>query len=226
MTLSEITHMCLELLREGQIVDDERLDKRLIRDWVIMKRAQFIKNDRAQNPNNKIDLNLYQTLSLTVSVEDVTDVGDYPYADDDTQLYEIVTSTSTIPSIIEDKSGPIIYSLESQDKMKLPFSVVPYDHLRFAGNGKFNTGIIFGSIRDNYVYFKYNSFFDTYTTVLLKAVFEDPTLVTGFSEETSRFPINVGMIEYIKNAIIDKDFRMFLSGEADEISDSSGEIKT
>ena len=119
----------------------------------------------------------------------------------------------------------MIYSLESQDKMKLPFSFVDYDYMRFAGNGKFNTGIIFGSLRDNKIYFKYNTFFDTYTDVVLKAIFENPRDVTGFNEETDEFPANAGLIEYIKNGVMDLDIRMFLQAREDEINDSSGEIK-
>lgn len=225
MTLNEIAYMCLEILRQGSIVDDERLDIRLLKDWINLKRAQFIKNSVSQNPSDRINLNLYQTIEVTVDPIDVTDAGDYPYTNTSTQLYEIVESTSTIPTIVEGKSGPLILSLESKDLMKLPFSVVDYNHLRFAGNGKFNSRIIFGAIRDNKIYFKYNDFFDTYTTVVLRAVFEDPRQVSGFDDETSRYPADLGLIEYIKNGILQIDLKAFLMGIPDEENDSTGEIK-
>ena len=224
MTLTEISYMCWEILRAGHVVDDERLDIRLLNKWVIGKRAKFIEQFMNKNPNSRISSNIYQSITLTVGVNNVTDVGDYPYSDNTTQLYKIVKSTTTIPSLIEDKSGPIILSLETEDLMKLPFSVVDYDYMRFAGNGRFNSNIIFGTIRDNYVYFKYNTHFDTYTKVVLKAVFEDPTEVPNYDKDVDRFPVDQSLVDYIKNAILDEDINKFLKGVTDEVSDSSGEI--
>lgn len=226
MTLKEISYMILESIRENELVDDENLDSRLIYDWIDLKRAQYIKNEASSDPNNRTNLNLYQKLSLTVEVVNpVTDAGDYPYADATTQLYKIVESTTEIPSIIEGKRGPMILTLESQDLMKLPFSVVDYDQMRFSGNGKFNSTIIFGSIRDNKVYFKYNTFFDTYTNVVLRAIFENPRDVDGFDPEEDEYPTNLGLLEYIKNAIFEKDIRMLFAGKADEQNDGDGTIR-
>ena len=225
MTINEIAYMCLEILRGGNVVDDERMDIRLIKDWIDLKRAQYIKNDMNTNPNNRINLNLYQTLPVVIAADIVEDAGDYPFANSTTQSYEIIESTTTIPAILEGKNGPLIYSLESQDKMKLPFSIVDYDYMRFAGNGKFNQGIIFGSLRDNKIYFKYNSLFETYTNVVLRAIFENPRDITGFVDDTSEYPANLGLIEYIKNGVMDLDFRMFLVARSDENNDATGEIK-
>ena len=88
MLYKELSCMILEILRGGNVVDDESLDIRLIKDWIDLKRAQYIKNELSQNPNNRINLNLYQTLAVEVAVVDpVTDAGDYPYANATTQLY-------------------------------------------------------------------------------------------------------------------------------------------
>lgn len=224
-SLNEISYMILETVRENHIVDDERIDIRLIYDWINLKRAQYIKNSRNINPNNRINLNLYQTINVSVFEDPVIDAGDYPFLNNTTQLYKIIQSTDTIPTIIEDKNGPIILSLESEDSMKLPFSVVDYDYLKFAGSGRFNTGTIFGAVRDNYVFFKYNAFFDRYNTVKLRAIFEDPTAVTDFDEDVDRYPADLGLVEYIKNGIYDKDIRMIFNVKADEVNDASGDIK-
>lgn len=226
MTLNEISFAILEMLRAGHVVDDERLDIRLIKDWIDLKRAQYIRNQLTQNPNSRLNLNLYQTLNVTVSVVTVTDNADYPYSNDTTQLYKIVESSTSIPAILENKTGPIIFSLESQDKMKLPFQFTDYDYMRFAGNGKFNSGLIFGSIRDNKLYFKYNTYFDTYTTVVLKAVFENPRDITGFNDDTTEYPANAGLIEYIKNGILGMDAKSFILNPTDETNDASGVLNT
>ena len=224
MRLSEIAYMILETIRDAQIVDDEKVDPRLIEAWVKLKRADFIKKNQNTNPNNRVNHNMYQTELVEVEVLDVTDAGDYPYANSITQDYEFVRSTTTLPNIIEDKSGPIILSVESQDRVKLPFCKTSYDQLRFAGNGKFNSNIIFYAFRDKYLYFKYNPFFDTYTNVEVRAVFEDPTEVTGFDAETDDYPVSADFIEYIKNSIYDIDIRVLLSGKSDTANDASGEI--
>ncbi len=232
MTLTEISYLILESIREGHIVDDERLDLRIIKDWINMKRSQYLKNMRGSgtngnlNPNNMIGLNLYQKIPVTVEVKDpVTAAGNYPFTNATTQSYKIIESTSTIPTIIDGKSGPMIMSIESEDEMKIPFSHVSYDQMRFSGNGRFNSGLIFGAIRDNKLWFKYNSFFDTYTNVIVRAILENPTDLDGYDEDTDEYPADPGLIEYIKNGIFDKDIRMWFNGNADEINDASGEIK-
>lgn len=224
MKLDNIAYMCLEILRGGHLVDDERLDIRLIKDWIDLKRAQYIRNSRNNNPNSRIDSNIYQPLEVTLQVTNVTDVGDYPYSNDTTQLYKIVESTTNIPSILDDKTNLVVYSIETKDLMKLPFSFVHYDHLRFAGNGKFNTNLIYAALRDNTLYFKYNSFFDTYTTVVLRAAFQNPRDVSGFDEDTDDYPASLELIESIKNGVLDIDIRNFLAARTDEVSDNSGFI--
>jgi hypothetical protein len=217
--------MVLEMLRNNHIVDDDNLSILMIENWVNMKRDQFIRNAASTNPNERLDLNLYQSMDVIVAKGPVTTAGNYPYSNSTTQLTQIVTSNTTIPNIIEGKNGPLVLTVESADLMKLPFSLVDYDELRFVGNGKFNSGLIYGALRDNKLYFKYNVFFDTYTTVKLKAVFNDPREVTGFDVAVTRYPANEGLVEYIKNAIFDKDVRMILGTKADTINDASGIIK-
>lgn len=225
MTLNEITYLCLEMFRENRLVDDENISILMIENWVNMKRDQYVRNSLSTNPNDRIDLGLYQSMDVEVAVTSVDSVGNYPYVNSTTQLYNIVISTTDIPTIMESKSGPIVLTIESEDLMKLPFSLVDYDELRFVGNGKFNKSLIYGALRDNKLYFKYNSFFDTYTTVKLKALFNDPREVSGFDSDVTRYPANEGLIEYIKNGIFDKDFRITMLGKSDEINDATGIIK-
>lgn len=228
MTLREVGYMVLETIRDNKIVDDEKIDPRLIYAWIHLKRAEFIKKKQSTNPNNRVDHNLLQTQLVEVASENVTAAGNYPFSDDSVQDFTIVKSTVELPSIVEDKSGPIIYSVESEDGMKLPFSKTSYDQLRFSGNGRFNSNIVFYALRDKYLYFKEHSFFDTYSNVVIRAVFEDPTKITGLDgtafTEDSNYPINYELMEYIKNAILSTDIRMVFTGKSDTSNDASGEI--
>lgn len=223
MTLTEIGYMVLETIRSGHVVDDERLDKRLIYDWVDLKRAQFITRSMTNNPNNRLNLNFYQSMDLTLVNTDLTDAGNYPYVSSGYEDTEIFISEETVPPIIEIKSGPLILSIESEDLMKLPYTLVSFDQLRWAGNGKFNTSIIFTALRDHKIYFKYNELLDTYDSVVLRAVFENPRDVTGFDED-SDYPISGDLLESIKNAALEVDVQVFYNSKSDEVSDSSGKI--
>ena len=229
MTLHELSYLILEGIRANKIVDDENIDIRLIQDWINLKRDLYIKNARDTNPNNRLNLNIYQKLPVDVEIIDVEDAGDYPFINNTTQSYKIVQSIeygneNPIPSIIEDKNGPIVLSVESVDAMKLPFTFVSYDQLKFSGNGKFNSGLIYGAIRDNNLFFKYHPFFEDHEQVVLRAVFQDPRQVTGYDTRTSEYPANMDLIEYIKNGVYDKDVRMLLSTKPDVVNDASGII--
>ena len=74
------------------------------------------------------------------------------------------------------------------------------------------------------MYFKYHTFFDSHTAIKLRAVFQDPTDVTGFDEDSDEYPCSYDMLEYIKNAIFKEDMRVILATKSDEINDASGEI--
>jgi hypothetical protein len=225
MTIVEIAYMVLETMRSHHLVDDDRIDIRLVMDWIDLKRGKYIKDQRAKNPNSRLNLNLYQSIELGVFVDNVFDAGHYPYVNDTTQIYKIVES-DTIPAIIEDAGGPMILSIESEDLMKLPFSVVDFDYMKFAGNGKFNRNLIFTSVRDNKVYFRYNQFFDSHDIVIIRAVFESPREVPGYDIDKSRYPANHGLIEYIKNGIYDLELKTMLElGRTDEVNDATGEVK-
>lgn len=224
MTLTELSYMMLEILREGHVVDDERLDHRLIKDWIGLKRTKFIEQRLSKNPNARFSLNTYQKIPLTLVLEDVIDAGDYPYIDDTVQDYQYHETIEDIPNIMEGKEGPLIYSVESQDVIKLPFTVVDYDHLRLAGNGKFNSTIIFCAFRDNKLYFKYNENMVTYPDIILRALFENPSDVPGYDDDTSEYPVDASMLDDMKKYIIQEDLNSFLKGVSDEINDASGEI--
>lgn len=227
MTLPEIRYMILEEIRNNMIVDDERIDFRLLDKWIMMKRALFLKNVTT-NSTSRINLAHYQTITVTVSVKSNSFLDEYPFDqtnDPDRQLIKTVESTTEIPNIIENRYGPIVYSIESTDKMKLAFSFVDFDYMKVVGNGRFNRNLIFASVRDKILYFKYNTFFDTHTSVILKALFEDPTQVPDFDKEEDEYPCNADLIEYIKNAIFKEDISMIFKGKSDEVNDASGNIE-
>lgn len=214
MKLKEITYLVLEELRNNNIVDDEDLDLRLIEAWVTIKRNVLL--EQRLSSGKRINMNNMQELAVTLEeVVSYDTQSAYPYANLTTQDYTIWQSTTTIPNIIEGRKGPGVYSLMSTDKMKLPFSFVEYNHMKMAGNGRFNSSFIYGSLRDHILYFKPNTYFDTDPNCIISAIFEDPRNVTGFNVDTDNYPCSDDIVEAIKNSIFDKDFRVILNSQSD-----------
>lgn len=224
MTLDQIANMVLEGIRAHRIVDDEDIDLRLIKDWIHLKRVQYIQNI-TKNPQARISLGNYQMLPVNVEVQNNSEVGSYPFIDtDERQDNKMVVSTATIPRIVEKDTGLMVYSIESLDNMKYAFTFVDYEYLKVAGNGKFNRNLIFSAIRDNLLYFKYHELFDTNSVVVIRALFENPTTVPGFTDDTTNYPCSPEIIEYIKNAIFDKDARMAFTAKNDQENNANGEV--
>lgn len=225
MTLSEISYAILEQIRSHRIVDDEEIDIRLVDSWVKNKRADILKN----KVNSGCKINTVNTQPLSVSITRVasTVMGthQYPYTDLTTQDFYLYKSTEKIPNILWERSGPLIIEITSSDKLKPPFSTVPFARLRFCGKGRFNSGLIYAAIdTDNYLYLNDKSFLGSDGSVTIKAIFEDPTEVTGFNVDTDDFPCSMDVIEAIKTSVFDKEFKVSLTApEDDNASDANDE---
>lgn len=210
MKLEEITYSCLELMRQGHIVDDERLDIRLLEDFVITKRAEYLRSTLDRNWG--VSENAKQFLNLSVE----------SYDDGNST---ILRTTEKVPSFLNTRHGLQITDITGTDTTSYMFSYVNYNHFKFVGNGKFNQSIVFVTYKDGNLLFKSrNNAFKLINSINVSGVLEDPRKSPNFNESEDEFPIDYDGIEYIKKAIIGEDFKMFLSGVEDEVSDSSGEI--
>ncbi len=225
MTLQEISYLVLEGLTNNKLVDDSELDIRLIKDWIKLKRSQFLKNKA--NSGYNINLNNAQLTTFTVEkIDSVTTPAAYPFVNTTTQKYKVFKSTEPIPKIIEGKSGPLVLEFGNDDVNKYGYQFVPYEYLKFCGNGKFNSGLVFGALRDGYVYLQQrtgDTFLNDNPDCVIRAIFEDPTDVAGFDDDTSEFPCSLDVIEYIKNSIYDVDFKVLLTGKEDEFNSANDE---
>lgn len=212
MTLQEISYSVLELLRQGHIVDDERLDIRLVEDFVVTKRAEYLRDSLDKgvivSENSKQFLNF--------AVESFDDGNS-----------TILKTVDTVPTFLNTRSGLKITDITGTDTTSYMFSYVNYNHFKFVGNGRFNQSIIFVTYKDGYLYLKSkNDDFKLLDEINVSGILEDPRKAPNFSSTDDDFPIDYDGIEYIKNSIVRGDFRMFLAGVEDEVSDSSGQILT
>ena len=211
MTLSEISYSIFEILRQGSLVDDERLSIRLVDSWVQVKRAQYLKDilDKGQSyPENSI-----QHIDIAIGNTTSNSIG-------------MNVSTVDIPKLINTKFGSSIREVASLDFNQYNFTLVNNNHFKMSGNGKFYASSIFVTYFKNKLYFKSKSAaLNTIEECRISGLFEDPSEIPGFDVETDEYPIDVQGVDYIKEAAYRVDVRMFLNGVTDEVSDSSGEIK-
>jgi hypothetical protein len=210
MTLEKIGNALLELLRQGHVVDDERFDIRLLYDFIVTKRVEYLKTviDRGQG----ISENVKQSLDLSVE----------SYDDGNSTILRTIEK---VPSFLNTRSGLSITDVTSDDETSLLFTYVPYNHFKYSGNGKLNQSIVFITYKDGYLMVKSrNNAFKLMNNIKVSGILQDPRNKPNFDNSIDEFPIDYDGFEYIKSAIVGQDFKMFLSGVEDEVSDSSGEI--
>lgn len=209
MTLNDISYDILETIRAGSIVDDERIDVRHIDELVKKYRAEYV--TEINRVSNIIPENYITNYVGSISVVD--------------KRAKLITS-----DIIEGRFGPMISEVYSNHFDEYAFSYVNRSHFRYAGNSRFNYGIIFYTYKNGVLEFKNkngNHLFLNGSSVSVDAIFESPEdAIPNFDRHTTEYPIDYDGASYIKEKILAKDIRFLINQEAtDETSDASGEIK-
>lgn len=221
MLLKDIADLLIEEARNAHVINDERIDPRLLRDFIMLKRATFIKTHL--NGRQFVELNTLQTEYLTLSAYDssLERTGT-----DALSLGNLILRTAEVPKMIEYRIGPAVYEISLPDIISKTIQYVPFDRLRWCGNGVVNKHMLFAAFYDNRFYVKSNSEIEKpLKYLILTAIFTDPTDVSTFDEEMDDYPVNLHMIEYMKNEIIRTDIKTILETRSDEKNDSSGLIE-
>lgn len=210
MRLKEITYALLELIRNGSIVDDEKIDFRLLEMFVRSKRSDYIKG--LADSNKTIPEGFYQYYISTTFTILPPENGRYLY-------------TFSIPKVVESRFNPLISEITRTGNLSyIPFKLVNNYHFKFTGNGKMNSNIIFATYRDNKLYINSkNSLTNVLNNVTIKGIFVDPENITTFDVETGEYPITLDCYEYIKNEILSTDLKILISSKSDVVNNSNGE---
>lgn len=218
MLLSDIITLLNESFRNAHVTDDERVDRRLIQDWIMIQRNVFIKN--YLNQNGTLEQNTLQFEEL--------DIEDYDPAlvISGVSLGNKVIRTDVCPQLIEGRSGVAVYELTSPDIMSKTIQLVSMDRLRWCGNGKVNRNFVFAAFYDGRFYLTSKTGVEKGMTKLrVVGVFADPTLVSTYSD-TEDYPVNGYMISYMKNAVMQEDFSFTNQTKTDVINNANGEVQT
>lgn len=217
MILKDIISLLNEVARNAHVVDDERIDPRLWQDFIMLKREQFIKNHL--NEKQYIELNTLQTERLTLSAYDsALDIAGVSVGNK-------ILRTAEIPRMVESRVGPAVYEISTADLTSKTIMYVPFDRLRWCGNGTVNRNMLFAAFYDNRFYVKSGSEIDKGLRYInVTAIFADPTQVSTFDEDVDDYPVNNYMINYIQAAILKGEFTEMLKNRSDERNDASGLI--
>lgn len=218
MTLPEIAYDLLETIRNANIVDDEHIDQRLLWNWIHNQRALWIK--RKSDSIKDYDDNLIQTIVVGLEKVNSSIVPNLP--SENTLLRTVIQ----IPTTIELNYGNAILEVTSPDLNDKEFLYVPFNQLRFSGNGKYNKGNFFVAIRDKYYYVKKGTECNQIIkNIVIRAIFQNPTEVPGYDFETTQYPINNHLIIYLKDMIIKNDLRTILVTNSDTTNNANGVIQ-
>ncbi|HLG29080.1 MAG TPA: hypothetical protein VI387_02620, partial [Candidatus Brocadiales bacterium] len=130
------------------------------------------------NKQHSVDPYIEQDL-LTLELESV----DRAHSCDISLDCTILRTKDIIPSPIELHHNTGITRVASLDKLDKPFTLVTYEHAQYAGNGRFNKGIVFAFILNRRIYLTFNpsnTWANGISNINIRGVFEDPTEVWNF----------------------------------------------
>jgi hypothetical protein len=222
MILDDIVTLIVEFARNAKVVDDEKLDPRLVEDWIMLKRNKYIKN--YFNEKGTIEQNTIQFEILDVeSIDTYLDALTSPYL----SLGKKMMRTTICPRMIEGKNGVATYELTTADVMSRTIPSVPMDRLRWCGNGVRNYHDLFAAFYDDRFYIKSGSEIDKPIKRLrVVAVFADPREVSTYNRDTDDYPVNDYMIDYMKNEMLQQEFNWIKQQAHDSINNANGEVQT
>lgn len=227
MTLAYYVNEIRGLMKERG--DDSDLDDRLIMRWINSQRALWIKNQ--VNNEYSIEDNIIQT--ITGLELKTTTASECSYLISDKKF--LVTKRD-IPKPIEFKDRLGIIDVRIPEIGGYSINMVKKTSIRYVGNGRFNSRDVFGFYHNKKIYIKVpdNNFrVSLLTHITVEEVCENPLQVEAYKGidnekcydiETSDYPINDALWEYMLAKIIEAKMSVF---EAhlfkEENDDSSGQ---
>lgn len=232
MTINDAIYELRLEIRRLNLYDDDKLDDRLLINWLHNQRSLWIRNE--MNKPRSVDEQIIQTLGC-VPLE----VADRSACPSNLTGYSILQTVSDIPKSIELNNGDGIIEVGPVDKIARPFSYVNLQRARFAGSGRWNKMIIYA--------FRYElkflviakemetgSFLKYLRYLTIRGVFENPEDVAAFKHvdgtacyntETDDYPMNRWMWNYIRDQIIQTNFDLLIAAPTDKVNDGTETLK-
>jgi len=128
-----------------------------------------------------------------------------------------------LPDIMYYRGFPQVTWVGPTTRADAPFLFLPYKSARYHGHGRFNSILTIAYYLDGYIYIRGEGISNTSITV--KAILEDPTKITGFSED-DEYPLDDSLIDYMKAEIIKLDLAAFMRALSDQVTDEQDDTTT
>jgi hypothetical protein len=205
-TLKELVYDLWEAV-EPVITKDTPLDERKLEFFIHNQRALWIKNFLSKNR------------TLDESVKQIHVVGSLGAGE-----YEGLNAkiANNIPTLIERNSGNLITKVYTNINLNIGLNLSNSANTPYLGNGRFNSKQIFAIHRLNSIYILSNEDLSAVSTVFIEGVFENPTKVGNFTSESSEYPLQMWMWNYIKGEILRNDlFNSSLKSQPNAEEESS-----
>ena len=159
MTLNQYIYDLRGIISQHRLVDDTRLDDRLLKEWVHTQRAVWIRRESSKG-GWQADRQIGQDIHVELEVSDRSKVIGF------TTGGSILRSTLRIPKTVELKNRPAIMEVGPIDNIAMPFSFVSVNRARTFASGRFNTDAICTFLFNMYLYVwaheRNKSFFKSY----------------------------------------------------------------
>jgi hypothetical protein len=142
-----------------------------------------------------------------------------------TKVYRI----SDMPKVVYGRVGPAISEITSSSStdvslaiMELPYKLVNPHAFKYSGNGRFNSSLVFATYKDDNLLLKVNNNSLANINIFsIKAILEDPEALSSFDVDTMDYPISRQGFDFIKDAVLSADIKVFLASDSDTVNDSS-----
>ena len=203
-----------------KLMDDEEVDLRQVKTWIIDTRAIFLKN--LLNTRKGIESNLVQTIA-NEPVEYVSTSG----------KDKIFRTKNTIPPFVMLDSGPAISRIGSTNSLEPSFKLFSNTaEVPFSGHGRFNKYSVFAYLDGDRIFLKTKDplfIIGINSEINISAVFVDPRDLSeykdengkpAFSDRYSNFPMDRETKTYIENQIKQSKFAFTEQSIPDNVNDS------
>lgn len=234
MTLYDMAFELWEGVRKN-IVDDDELDLRWIKQLIVDQREISISNAINKGSNSKDGAqygtgsgydggweNFSQTITVPLSLESYISSGADCYTNN---LFW--KSDSEVPDVLMRGRRPAVLRVivNSPDlyayKPTALFS--SYDRALYAGNGRFNSSQLVSFLKNDYLFLglKYTDTPPTITSAEVELILRDPTEAPGYNDEVDDFPVGK-LWPYIKGEV-EKIIRRKIQSTEDIINNADND---
>lgn len=223
-TYAELAYDILDILRNSNISDDENITIDHILFHFDTQRDLWLRNEY-NKPGRSIDVQIEQDLNcLELELADTADCCEIQTG------CSILRTKKEIPKLVEFHNGIGLTRVGLVSKIKVPFSVIPYERVPYAAFSKYFKGV-YAFLLNKRIYLLTSNEYDFLDFINVRGVFSNPRDLIDFKCDDDscfsyddEYPLNSWMIPYIKEQVL-KQFGMSIQMPSDESNDSSNNLK-